>query len=70
MADQRNPASTTHGYADMIRARMFAIARGHEGSVDLDVPRFDPAFKLARGRLAETTRPPPLVPLKPGSRHE
>ncbi len=35
----------------MIRARMFAIARGYE---DGDVLRFDPAFKLARGRWAET----------------
>ncbi len=26
--DERNPASTTHSYADMIRARMFAIACG------------------------------------------
>ncbi len=26
--DERDPASTTHSYADMIRARMFAIACG------------------------------------------
>ena len=26
MTDERYPASTTHSYADMIRARMFAIA--------------------------------------------
>ncbi len=51
VTDERDPASTTHTYADMIRARMFAIARGYE---DGDVLRFDPAFKLACGRLAET----------------
>jgi hypothetical protein len=27
--DERDPASTTHSYADMIRARMFAIACGY-----------------------------------------
>ena len=29
------PASTTHSYADMIRARMFAIACGYEDCDDL-----------------------------------
>ena len=52
--DERDPASTTHSYADMIRARMFAIACGNEDCDDLDVLRFDPAFRLACGRLAET----------------
>jgi len=33
---------------------MFAIACGYEDCDDLDVLRFDPAFKLACGRLAET----------------
>ncbi len=56
VSDARDPASTTHGYADMIRARMFAIACGHEDCDDLDAPRFDPAFKLACGRLSEMTR--------------
>jgi hypothetical protein len=32
---------------------MFAIARAYEDCDDLIVPRFDPAFKLACGRLAE-----------------
>jgi len=54
VADERDPASTTHSYADMIRARMFAIACGYEDCDDLDVLRFDPAFKLACGRLSET----------------
>ena len=54
LADPRDPASTTHSYADMIRARMFAIACGYEDCDDLDALRFDPAFKLACGRLSET----------------
>ncbi len=54
VTDERDPASTTHSYADMIRARLFAIACGYEDCDDLDVLRFDPAFKLACGRLPET----------------
>ena len=54
LPDFRDPASVVHGYADMIRARMFAIACGYEDCDDLDALRFDPAFKLACGRLAET----------------
>ena len=38
----------------MIRAQMFAIACGYEDSEDLDVVRFNPAFKLACGRVAKT----------------
>ena len=56
LADARDPASTTHSYADMIGARMFAITCGYEDCDDLDVLRFDPAFKLACGRLPETGR--------------
>jgi hypothetical protein len=52
--DERDPASTTHTQPDMIWARMFAIACGYEDCDDLDVLRFDPAFKLACGRLSET----------------
>jgi len=51
---RRHPENTIHTYADMIRARMFAIACGYEDCDDLDVLRFDPAFKMACGRLAET----------------
>ncbi len=54
LADERDPSSTTHTHADMIRARLFAIACGYEDCDDLDVLRFDPAFKLACGRLSET----------------
>ncbi|MCP4303951.1 MAG: IS1380 family transposase, partial [bacterium] len=51
LPDARKGARVTHGYADMIRARLFAIACGHEDCDDLDELRFDPAFKLACGRL-------------------
>ena len=54
LKDERDPSSTTHTHADMIRARLFAIACGYEDCDDLDVLRFDPAFKLACGRLSET----------------
>ncbi len=54
LTDRRDPASIIHSYADMIRARLFAIACGYEDCDDLDVLRLDPAFKLACGRLAET----------------
>ncbi|MBT3770588.1 MAG: IS1380 family transposase [Rhodospirillaceae bacterium] len=54
MTDERDPSSTRHSQADMIRARMFAIACGYEDCDDLDLLRFDPAFKLACGRLSES----------------
>jgi hypothetical protein len=37
LTDVRDPASTTHSYADMIGARLFAIACGYEDCDDLDV---------------------------------
>jgi hypothetical protein len=54
MKDERDPSSLRHAHPDMIRARMFALACGYEDCDDLDVLRFDPAFKLACGRLSET----------------
>ena len=52
LADARDPASTAHPYADMIRARLSAITCGYEDCDDLDVLRVDPAFNLACGRLS------------------
>ncbi|MGH8163227.1 MAG: IS1380 family transposase [Rhodanobacteraceae bacterium] len=52
--DRRDPARVTHTLADMIRARIFAIAMGYEDADDLDHLRRDPAFKLACGRLPDT----------------
>ena len=52
--DARDPSKIRHTRADMIRARIHAIACGYEDADDLDALRADPAFKLACGRLPET----------------
>ena len=54
IADPRDPDQTTHTIADMLRARMFAIACGYEDANDLATLRLDPAFKLACGRLPDS----------------
>lgn len=54
LPDPRQPSRITHDYADMIRARIFAIACGWEDCCDLDHLRVDPAFKLACERLPES----------------
>jgi hypothetical protein len=54
LPDTRDPARVRHGYDEMIRARLFAIACGYEDGDDLDLLRVDPAFKLACGRLPES----------------
>ena len=56
IADPRNPLLITHSVADMLRARMLAIACGYEDADDLDHLRSDPGFKLACGRLPDTGR--------------
>ena len=52
--DRRDPSRIIHSFADMIRARIFAICCGYEDADDLDVLRTDPAFELACGRLPDT----------------
>lgn len=52
--DHRDPARITHAVADIMRARVLAIACGYEDGNDLDDLRRDPAFKLACGRLPES----------------
>lgn len=52
--DPRDPGRVTHAMADILRARIFAIACGYEDANDLDRLRFDPAFKLACGRLPDS----------------
>lgn len=52
--DDRAPERVTHAIADVLRARIFAIACGYEDGDDLDHLRTDPALKLACGRLPET----------------
>ncbi|NVN38778.1 IS1380 family transposase [Komagataeibacter swingsii] len=56
IADPRNPRRVAHGVADILRARMLAIACGYEDADDLDHLRCDPGFKLACGRLPDTGR--------------
>jgi hypothetical protein len=54
IADRRNPLLVTHSVADILRARMLAIACGYEDADDLDHLRRDPGFKLACGRLPDS----------------
>src|SRR6202051_4563159 len=54
IADHRDPSHITHTVADVLRARMLAIGCGYPDGNDFDRLRFDPAFKLACGRLPET----------------
>jgi hypothetical protein len=54
IADRRNPLRVSHGLADILRARMLAIACGYEDADDLDHLRRDPGFKLACGRLPDS----------------
>src|ERR1700709_2575587 len=56
IADPRNPALVSHSVADILRARMLAIACGCEDGDDLDHRRTDPGFKLACGRLPDSGR--------------
>src|SRR3982075_1351723 len=54
IADPRAAALVVHTVADILRARMLAIACGWEDADDLDRLRTDPAFKLACGRLPDS----------------
>src|SRR3954465_5314804 len=54
IADPRDPLLVTHSVADILRARMLAIACGYEDADDLDHLRTDPGFKLACGRLPDS----------------
>jgi hypothetical protein len=56
IADPRNSLLVTHSVADILRARMLAIACGYEDADDLDHLRTDPAFKLACGHLPDSAR--------------
>jgi len=48
--DGRNPTRVVHALADILRARVLAIAAGYEDADDLDALRHDPAFKMALGK--------------------
>src|SRR6195952_4311125 len=54
ITDPRNPLLVTHSVADILRARMLAIACGYEDADDLDHLRTDPGFKLSCGRLPDS----------------
>jgi hypothetical protein len=54
ITDRRNPLLVTHSVADILCARMLAIACGYEDADDLDHLRTDPGFKLACGRLPDS----------------
>jgi DDE family transposase len=62
IADFRDPSRVLHPLADILRARMLAIACGYEDADDLDHLRTDPALKLACGRLPDTGRDLPSQP--------
>jgi Transposase DDE domain group 1 len=53
LPDPRNPLLVTHSYADMVAARIMAIACGYEDADDLDTLRHDPALKIAIDRAPE-----------------
>jgi hypothetical protein len=52
--DPRDPTRVVHPLAEILLARILAIACGCEDADDLDSLRTDPAFKLACGRLPES----------------
>src|SRR6187399_3741690 len=52
--DARDPTRVVHPLAEILLARILAIACGYEDADDLDSLRTDPAFKLACGRLPES----------------
>src|SRR5436853_260355 len=54
--DGRDQDRVIHLVPDILRARIFPIACGYEDADDLDRLRFDPALKLACGRLPDTGR--------------
>ncbi len=56
IADPRDPSRVIHPLADILRARILAIACGYADADDLDHLRQDPGFKLACGRLPDSGR--------------
>ena len=54
IADPRDPLRLVHQLPQILLARILAIACGYEDANDLDRLRFDPAFKLACGRLPDS----------------
>ena len=48
--DDRDPSRVVHELAEILRARVLAIAAGYEDANDLDALRHDPAFMMALGK--------------------
>jgi hypothetical protein len=57
LRDKRDPERIEHCLEEMLRLRIFAIAAGYEDANDCDTLRYDPAFKMAVGRLPENGAP-------------
>jgi Transposase DDE domain group 1 len=53
--DPRAPERVRHGLAEMIRYRALLIAAGYPDGNDCDALKSDPAFKMAVGRLPESS---------------
>lgn len=63
--DPRHPVLITHPMAELLRARLYAMAQGHRDQDDLDDLRHDPALRLAvseRSGDVPLREAPPLVP--------
>jgi hypothetical protein len=56
ITDRRDRTRVVHALADILRARILAIACGYEDADDLDHLRSDPALKLACGHLPNSGR--------------
>jgi hypothetical protein len=54
LVDHRDHDRVAHSLASIVQSRVLAIACWYEDGNDLNALRFDPAFKLACGRLPET----------------
>lgn len=55
IADPRDPHLVRQSVAEILHVRMLAIACGYEDGNDLDHLRGDPGFKLACGRLPDSS---------------
>jgi hypothetical protein len=52
--DERDPRKVRHGVEEMLAQRILGIACGYEDCNDFDDLRYDPALKVAVGRLPRT----------------
>ena len=57
IADPRDQSRVVHGPADILRARILAIACGYEDADDLDHLEHDPGFKLPGGAIGLASQP-------------